>query len=129
MASHSSSTPTPPSLLAPAVLTYLTLIYAHLSGWTLAQAVDKHFIRADLHSVPSDLTESVATTICQLELLLWWTNAIVSGVRRVNLVIEIVLWNYMVHTEDEARRVEDEVGVQSAQVNHAKIKEARQDGL
>ena len=102
------------SPLVSAVLAYIVVVYSHLSGRNLAQAADKPSVRNVIRCRPSDLPETIAATICRLELLLRRTNARVSGIRRVNLVVEIVLWNYLVRTEDAARRVEDDIRLQES---------------
>ena len=96
------------SPLVPAVLAYIVLLYSHLSGRNLAQASECS-IRNVIRCRPSDLPETIAAIICRLELLLRRTNARVRGIQRVNLIVEIVLWNYLVRTEDAARRVKDDI--------------------
>ena len=87
------------SPLVPAVLAYRVLLYSHLSGRNLAQAADKLSVRNVIRCRPSDLPETIVAIICRLELLLRWTNARVRSIQRVNLIVEIILWNYLVRTE------------------------------
>ena len=53
----------------------------------------------------------------------------VSGIRRVNLIVEIFLWNYFVRTEDAIRRVEYDIRMAGERVDLAEMEEARVDGL
>lgn len=117
------------SPLVPAVLAYIVLVYSHLSSRNLAQTADKPSIRNVIRCRPSDLPETIAVIICQLKLLLRRTNARVSGIRRVNLIVEIVMWNYLVRTKNAAQRVEDDIPIVEERVDLTEMEETRFDGL
>lgn len=53
----------------------------------------------------------------------------VSGIRRFNLVIEIVLSNYVICTEEAAWRLNDYIEMQGVRVDLARTEDERADGL
>lgn len=117
------------SSLVPAVLAYILVVYSHLSDRNLAQAATKASVRNAIRCRPSHLPETITALIGRLELLLQQTSARLSSIRRVNLVVEIVLWNSLVRTEDAAQRVEDDIDIAGERIRLAETVETRVDGL
>lgn len=80
--------------LSPALITYLAILYEHLSGRTLADAVEGHcLINSVLTPLFEDLLEQVAASFHHLDILLHRIFRVISHFRRVYRVIDVVLHN------------------------------------
>ena len=72
-----------PSSLSPALFAYLAILYEHLSGRTLANAAEGHYLNNSVGLPPpsEDLPEQVAATFCRLDILLRRVFRVISHFR------------------------------------------------